>query len=125
MLLCLADGKTSGDFNDLGLDECFSSINTNGQGMTHHKFRVQGEKDGPRVLNEGVILKYCNRALQLTELFFTHFLCEMGKKQRFYSKRGSQRCNTNSSNLTGTHRHVSSDFMKPERKGRCGERRGK
>lgn len=87
MLLRPADGKSSGYFSDLARDECFSSSNTNGHDMTHPKFRVQGEKKGPRVLNEGVILKYCSRVLQMTALFFTHFLCEMGKKQRFYSKR--------------------------------------
>lgn len=101
-----------GDVYDLRINECFSSINTNEHEAIHHEIRVRGEEEGRRVLHKGIRLKYCNRAVQLPAFFFTHFLFEMGKKQWVYSTTGSQRCNTNSSKLTGTHRHVSSDFMR-------------
>lgn len=80
MLLCPADGKNSGDFSDLGIDECFSFINTNESEVIHHKFRVQGEEEGPRVLREGVMLKYCNRAAQLPE--FLHISCVRWERSR-------------------------------------------
>lgn len=65
-----------GDVYDLRINECFSSINTNEHDEAiHHKIRVRGEKEGPRVLHEGMRLKYCNRDVQLPELFFLHVSC--------------------------------------------------